>query len=297
MIYIFRNERSTGARFLAEALNGRRIIDSRTLLRLVRPNDTVVCWGSTIEGLPAGVRTINNVTLHNKFTDAVRLREADVPTIEVSRERPVQQTTQAPDPLPNIWEDAQGAVEAFLDVQPVRTPVAVGAVGELVALLQRVHQAMQTPPPPPVAVMQGEWLPRDANHVGGTDLITPPQRPDFWVKKETLIREYRVHSFGGRSIRGGVKVPREGVATPHEWVRSWDGGWRISYADGAIHQAQRDIAHQAVQALGLTFGAVDIGQKADGSMLVLEVNRAPGLEGGTPEAYARAINRWVEEQR
>jgi hypothetical protein len=37
---------------------------------------------------------------------------------------------------------------------------------------------------------------------------------------------------------------------------------------------------------------VDIGVRADGSLLVLEVNRAPGLEGGTITRYADAIRKW-----
>ena len=67
----------------------------------------------------------------------------------------------------------------------------------------------------------------------------------------------------------------------------------ISYDGEVVKQRHRDIAHQAIQALGLQFGAVDIGERADGSLLVLEVNRAAGVEGGTVEAYARAVRRWI----
>ena len=36
-------------------------------------------------------------------------------------------------------------------------------------------------------------------------------------------------------------------------------------------------------------------ERADGSLLVLEVNRAPGLEGGTIDAYTDAIRQWIAE--
>lgn len=57
----------------------------------------------------------------------------------------------------------------------------------------------------------------------------------------------------------------------------------------------REISHAAVKALGLDFGAVDIGKKEDGSYIVLEVNRMAGIENeNTMLAYARAIKEWAE---
>jgi glutathione synthase/RimK-type ligase-like ATP-grasp enzyme len=138
--------------------------------------------------------------------------------------------------------------------------------------------------------------------VGGNDLLRfeEAQRMgysiniDYWVKREHLTEEYRVHVFDGASIRAGVKIPRAGVS-PHEWIRSWDGGWMISYE--GVSNAHRNLAKKAVESLGLIFGAVDIGRKADGSLIVLEVNRAPGLEGNTINAYANAIVRYLATPR
>ena len=141
----------------------------------------------------------------------------------------------------------------------------------------------------------GEWLGRRASHVGGRDFFDPPVRPDFWVKREDIVKEIRVHSFNGRSLRAGVKIPRVGVV-PHPWVRSWEGGWRISY-NGKVRQRHRDLAHKAVVALGLDFGAVDIAILKDKRMIVLEVNRAAGLEGGTLGVYANAIQEWAYAPR
>jgi len=304
MIYVFRPAASTSARLLAEAVDGVRLKREENLLRRVKMTDKVIMWGAHVPNVRGLV--LNNVPLTSKYEDAVRLREAGVRTVEVSRTRPAPPApVVAPvDPLQAIWEDAQDAAEAFYNLAPTRHQTAQGGIAELVAKLNNVRTAMQRPAPvAPPAPPQGEWLARRNNHVGGNDLLTPTQQADYYSKKEPFVNEYRVHSFFGKSLRAGRKIHRTPQSetpfngTPHPWVRSWDGGWQISYADefaeGNRKQAIRDIAHAAVRALGLNFGAVDIGQLANGTLVVLEVNRAPGVEGGTTEAYARAVRRWV----
>jgi hypothetical protein len=155
--------------------------------------------------------------------------------------------------------------------------------------------------PAVAAQANGEWVGRTNNHTGGADLLTPTTAPDYFVKKETFVNEYRIHSFLGRSIRGGRKGLRDGFSLDgangtrraSNWVRSWDGGWKINYDGETVKQKHRDIAHDAVRALGLDFGAVDIGERQDGSLVVLEVNRAPGLEGGTITVYSNAVTNWA----
>lgn len=149
----------------------------------------------------------------------------------------------------------------------------------------------------------GGWLGRSFFHAGGNDLLNPGT-PDYWVHKETILHEYRIHSFGGASIRAGEKRLREGFSLtpgPNEqlassWVRSFDGGWRVCYDGFQSNAKMRRVAHRAVKALGLHFGAVDVGALADGSYIVLEVNRAPGLEGNSITAYANRIKKWIETQ-
>lgn len=156
------------------------------------------------------------------------------------------------------------------------------------------------------------WLGRSRNHQEGSDLFNPPARPDFLVRQEQFVKEFRIHSFQGRSIRAGVKALRAeftGVGevrhpwTPgdhrglaHPWIRNWTGGYRISYDGKSVKQAYRDVAHAAVKALGLDFGAVDLGVTADKRIIVLEVNRAAGIEGGTIAAYANAVQEWHQNQ-
>src|SRR5678815_4512135 len=53
------------------------------------------------------------------------------------------------------------------------------------------------------------WLPRKNDHVGGDDLLTKRGFiPDFYSRKENITEEYRLHSFNGKSIRAGKKIPR-----------------------------------------------------------------------------------------
>lgn len=141
------------------------------------------------------------------------------------------------------------------------------------------------------------WLGREDDHSRGSDLIEPTRRPDYYTRFEELRREYRVHMFRGLSIRAGHKVPRtdEGWrGQPHEWIRSWEAGWDLAYQ--GVTPAVRKVAREACKALGLDFGAVDVGERPDGGLVVLEVNRAPALdEGRTVYDYVDAIQTWAEE--
>lgn len=156
------------------------------------------------------------------------------------------------------------------------------------------------------AYKRSGYVGRTFNHTGGLDILEKTEAPDYFTFKEIFTQEYRIHSFNGKSIRAGKKIPREGF-TPveteadwkpgllHPWVRSYDGGWKISYETFASTADMRMLAHKAVKALGLTFGAVDMAQRPDGSLVVLEVNTAPGIEGNTLNTYVRAISKWVKQ--
>ena len=301
MLYVFRRTASNGAREVVEALqeagvNARRLND---LARAhfgqgVRNGDHVICWGEAAT-VPAGVLTLNNVPVIGKFEEAQRLAAAGVPTITVSRTR--QNTAPLPpvpvDRFPAEAARIQEVVREFVDANWVRGPVFRDAAGlalrEINTLLQLNGQAVPVTPPAPVV----QWVGRRNNHTGGADLLRPPTTPDFYVQRLNITEEYRVHSFLGRSIRAGVKRHRPDFrGTRSEWIRSFDAGWFIDYANFESTEQMREMARNACNALGLQFGAVDIGRTATG-LIVLEVNRAPGVEGGTSTAYATNIQRWM----
>lgn len=143
-------------------------------------------------------------------------------------------------------------------------------------------------------------------HKSGNDLLIPGIKPDYWTPRQKFVEEYRIHSFGGRSIRSGVKVPRAGYTVvkadewqpnsnmTHPWVRTVMGGWRVKYEGFQSDKEMRAIAHGAIKAVGLTFAAVDIGKISDGKYMIIDINRAPILEGFTLSGYVKAISRWIE---
>lgn len=108
-------------------------------------------------------------------------------------------------------------------------------------------------------------------------------------------REYRVHVFEGEVIRLQQKKRRtetagDGYEANNE-VRNLAGGWVFTSEDiTPIVDGAEQSAVDAVQALGLDFGAVDVITQR-GQHWILEVNTACGLEGSTLEAYAEAIER------
>ncbi len=103
--------------------------------------------------------------------------------------------------------------------------------------------------------------------------------------------EYRVHVFSGEVIDYRKKSrQREDAPTDEQkLVRNLASGW--VYRGGHLKRLERieKLAVDAVSALGLDFGAVDIIKDEDGNVHVLEVNTAMGLEDRTLQNYVGAI--------
>lgn len=109
-------------------------------------------------------------------------------------------------------------------------------------------------------------------------------------------REYRVHVFNGEVILWQQKMlqsdfPKDKV---NYQVRNHQFGWIFATGAGAALPCNGILSSSinAVAALGLQFGAVDIAYNIyHDTWKVLEVNTAPGLEGRTIEIYSDAIVR------
>jgi hypothetical protein len=102
-------------------------------------------------------------------------------------------------------------------------------------------------------------------------------------------REYRVHIINGKSYSLVEKQFLNDEHIDYTTVR----------ADRERHGREirkvREAAKQAVAAVGMDFGAVDVLVDNDGNPYVLEVNAAPGIGGTTGEVYAKAfIREYVE---
>ena len=129
---------------------------------------------------------------------------------------------------------------------------------------------------------------------GGSEITAVRQVPaaPLYVRYTKKADEYRVHVAFGEVIDQQQKKRR--LETPDDevnWqIRNAHNGW-VFARDGVDAPAcVIDAAIKAVAALGLDFGAVDIGYNAkQQSAAVYEVNTAPGLEGTTLDVYYAAF--------
>lgn len=111
-------------------------------------------------------------------------------------------------------------------------------------------------------------------------------------------REYRIHVFqqnGVKRVFIQQKKRRQGFAEAAGYtntVRNLEGGWIFAHNDiQAPRQQTIDLAVGATVGLRLNFAAVDVIEMNDAALgsVVLELNSAPGLAGGTVDFYATAI--------
>lgn len=107
--------------------------------------------------------------------------------------------------------------------------------------------------------------------------------------------EFRVHVFQGKVIDLQQKKRCKGHEAVDTKVRSYDNGWRFCRHGIEVPAKCQTDAVRALAALGLNFGAVDVGwnEKLQEPM-VYEVNTAPGIEGTTVKNYAEAIRGWYD---
>jgi Fe-S cluster assembly iron-binding protein IscA len=83
--------------------------------------------------------------------------------------------------------------------------------------------------------------------------------------------------------------------TPKPYIRSHDNGWVFCREGVELPSKVKEAAIEAVAALNLDFGAVDLAISKKGSVCVFEVNTAPGIEGTTVTNYAKAISAYLKQ--
>src|SRR3989442_4059964 len=121
MLYVYRKQASNGAHDLADALGGRRYRGLRIpITQRLRPGDAVICWGQELPPVE-GVRILNGGVMRNKYTDAVTLKAAGVPTVEVSLTRPAPAApVPVVDPALAAYNEAQRLAEEFTNIGDFR---------------------------------------------------------------------------------------------------------------------------------------------------------------------------------
>ena len=121
-------------------------------------------------------------------------------------------------------------------------------------------------------------------------------------------REFRVHVFNGEVIdyvekkKMSKKRAQEmgiDISNRDGLVRNLKKGWSFCRKDISLPQVVSDVALDAIEALGMDFGAVDIVYDSEtGVPVVLEINSAPGMKAGTTTHfnYVKAIAKLIGEE-
>ena len=141
------------------------------------------------------------------------------------------------------------------------------------------------------------------SHSGRGIQIMDPDHPDTWegtngtplfVKYIPKKHEYRVHVVRGNVIdvqRKGLRKELEGTDGVNFKIRNLANGFVFVRNDGHVTpDCVLTAGRQAVDALGLDFGAADVIYNAQQDRAyVLEVNSAPGLQGTTLTNHTNAL--------
>lgn len=125
----------------------------------------------------------------------------------------------------------------------------------------------------------------------------------LYVKYKKKKSEFRIAVVGGKIIDFTQKKRRTDWDDAvngqiNNLIRSHDKGWVFCRENVNPPKTVLDLAIQAVKALGLDFGAVDIiFNERENKAYVLEVNTAMGLEGTSIQRYSQAFQQLINNQQ
>ena len=121
-------------------------------------------------------------------------------------------------------------------------------------------------------------------------------RAPLYVKYIPKQREYRIHVMNNEVIDITQKRLRNGIRDDpnrSRYIRNTDAGWIFSRRLDPYPEIAEVEAINAVAAIGLDFGAVDVVIGRDDNVpYVLEVNSAPGIMGTT---FVKYVNSFKEK--
>lgn len=120
----------------------------------------------------------------------------------------------------------------------------------------------------------------------------PTKGCKLYTRYKKKKNEYRVHVFNKEVIDITQKKKKLGAPELNTKIRNHQNGWVYCRFNIHITPALSDLAVNAVTALELHHGAVDIiWNEKENKYYVLEVNTAPGLVGTTLTKYAQAFSK------
>jgi hypothetical protein len=245
---------SKGCRALATAL-GARILRLTNSKFIPRRQHTVINWGNSGE-IPFNYRQIGRVINHsrNVYSASNKLRFFDV-----MRENALTHL------LPDHAFDRQGALVLLSNMERPKIYCRhklTGHSGEGIAVCTTEEEV---------------------------------KNAQLYTANLGWRQEYRVHVAFGRVIDFQKKcrlsteqLEARNVVVDMD-IRNLKGGWIYAREGRVLPTSAEQVCIDTINAVGLDFGAVDVCVLRDGSIKVLEVNTACGLEGSTVEAYSRAF--------
>lgn len=126
--------------------------------------------------------------------------------------------------------------------------------------------------------------PREHSSVGHAPLYT---------KGVLKAHEYRVHVFRGEVLDYSKKRRRSGVET-NDCIKNLSNGWVFCRDEVALPEKVKSLALQALSALDLDFGAIDVlYRETENRAYILEINTSPGLQGTTLERYTNKFKQFL----
>jgi hypothetical protein len=144
-------------------------------------------------------------------------------------------------------------------------------------------------------MIEAPFLGRRDSHARGEDILLCMQQSDalreerdYYIEYVPVAREYRIHVFN----RVPIKVSEKVLTRPEDyvpWYRNSTSGYTFRNPRVRPGTYQQAAAADAVESLGLSFGAVDLIVGDDGQTYVLEVNSAPSCSTLTARLYVDAF--------
>lgn len=136
--------------------------------------------------------------------------------------------------------------------------------------------------------------------LASSDNGTPLPNAPLYTVYNKKADEYRVHVVAGQVIDVQQKRKRREVDNDdvNYQIRNARNGWVFCRGEVDCPDSVVRAGIDAVTAMGLDFGAVDIGYNArKEEPCVYEVNTAPGVEGSTLDRYKSALLQLVPALR
>lgn len=139
------------------------------------------------------------------------------------------------------------------------------------------------------------------NSTGGRGIVEFERTADEYPRASLYTgyipkkAEFRVHVLCGRVIDVQQKKKKVGFEEDRNTrIRNLSNGYVYTRGDIVEPVGLRELATKAVDAVGYSYGAVDIiYNERNNSCYVLEVNSRPGLMGTTLDRYVNAIKELV----